>query len=445
MAGRCVSGGVAVAVALHLTAARSEDLTTVRQHDDRRSPLAPSSVDVSPDGRFVAFESFARLVPDDTDDEADVYVLDRRTGVTTLESGALDPSVTVARPRITADGRWVVFQIWQLRADGVPQSGVALWDRSTSTLEVLSKGVHGEPVNGSSRDPDISDNGRVVVFSSTATNLVDGPDANGTEEDVFACDVATGAIRRVSVNVAGVQPTVGASFRPSVSADGQAIAFVSLADLDCGTVSPVAGPRHSGQVFVRDLAFETTSRVSRTQKGRPPERGAASPSISGDGRYVAFVSDSPDIVDGDRNNLADVFLYDRQTEKVTLVSRSAFGGSANGVSTNPAVSFDGRFVAFQSDASNFLCARRCPPAFEDINLLWDVFVFDRLAGRSVRVSGDDDGGWMEPSDGPALAASAPIVAFTSRHPIDRADRSNDFDLFIRAPFEPPPLTVRAKR
>lgn len=445
MAGRTVIAGAAAAIALRLASPDPADLVTVRQNDDRRSPFTPAAVDISADGRFVAFESFARLVAGDTDDDTDIYVLDRRTGITTLETEPLDPGVTVTRPRISADGRWIVFQITQLQVGGAPQSDIMLADRQASTLTLVSTGPRGEPANGSSRDPDISDNGRIAVFSSTATNLVPGPDANGAEEDIFALEVPSGTVRRVSLNAEGLQPSIGASFRPSLSADGQVMAFVSLADLDHRTPPrPTGAQRRPTQVFVRDLALATTTRVSRTSKGRPPDRNSAWPAISGDGRYVAFASEAPDLVDGDRNQASDVFLFDRQKETTTLVSRSAVGGSANGVSTSPDLSFDGRFVAYQSDASDIVCARRCLAAAEDINLLWDVFVFDRFAGRSVKVSGDESGGWMEASDGPALAASAPVVAFSSRHPIDMADRRNDFDLFIRAPFVPPPISLRLK-
>jgi len=441
VAGRVVIAGV-IAAALRLTSPDAADLVTVRQADDRRSSFAPSAVDISADGRFVAFESFARLVAGDTDDEADVYVLDRHTGVTTLESGALELGATVMRPRICADGRWIVFQVTRLLSGGAPQSDVMLADRLASTLTIISKGPRGD-VNGSSRDPDISDDGGIVVFSSTATNLVAGPDANGAEEDVYAFDVASGSLRRVSLNDDGLQSTIGASFRPSLSADGHVIAFVSLADLDHQTPPRRTGAqRRPTQVFVRDLSLGRTIRISRTAKGRPPDQNSSWPAVSGDGRYVAFASESPDLVDGDRNKASDVFLYDREKGTTTLVSRSALGGTANGVSTSPDVSFDGRFVAYQSDASDIVCAHRCPAVAEDINLLWDVFVFDRFAGRSVQVSGDESGGWMEASDGPALAASAPVVAFSSRHPIDMSDHRNDFDLFIRAPFEPPKMSRR---
>jgi hypothetical protein len=114
------------------------------------------------------------------------------------------------------------------------------------------------------------------------------------------------------------------------------------------------------------------------------------------------------------------------------VSRGADGGPANGASAAPAISGDGRFVAFQSDASNLVCARNCPAALQDVNLLWDVFVYDRSSQRISRASVERTGGWMEPSIGPALSGSGDVLAFSSRHPIDVLDRANDFDLFVRA-------------
>jgi hypothetical protein len=87
-------------------------------------------------------------------------------------------------------------------------------------------------------------------------------------------------------------------------------------------------------------------------------------------------------------------------------------------------------VAFQSDASDLVCASRCPPESEDINLLSDVFLFDRTTGALAWISTEPSGAWMEESAAPAIDASGRIVAFTSRHPIDERDVANDFDLFV---------------
>jgi Tol biopolymer transport system component len=128
-----------------------------------------------------------------------------------------------------------------------------------------------------------------------------------------------------------------------------------------------------------------------------------------------------------------VFLYERATGTITLVSRSVTGRPANGASVNPALSADGRFVAFQSDASDLTCAARCLADVEDINLLPDVFVLDRQIGTITRISTSATGGWMEESAAPALDALGGTVAFASKHPIDDEDVANDFDLFLRVP------------
>jgi hypothetical protein len=148
---------------------------------------------------------------------------------------------------------------------------------------------------------------------------------------------------------------------------------------------------------------------------------------------VAFVSDATNLVPGDKNRLADVFLYDTSTGSTVLVSHGAKGGAANGASALPAISADGGVVAFQSDASDLVCARQCGAAVEDINLLPDVFLFDRATAAVTLISGDRTGGWMAPSVAPALDASGRVVTFTSRHPIDASDDRNDFDLFVRVP------------
>jgi hypothetical protein len=119
------------------------------------------------------------------------------------------------------------------------------------------------------------------------------------------------------------------------------------------------------------------------------------------------------------------------TRAVTLVSRGLDGRPAGGTSINPAVSRDGRFVAFQSDAANLECTGDCRHALEDINLLPDVFVFDRTTSRVTRVSTGLDRGWIEESAAPALDAAGQVVAFSSKHPIHAADTNHDFDLFVR--------------
>jgi Tol biopolymer transport system component len=383
--------------------------------------------------------SYARLAPGDLDERSDIYVLDRGTGRVTLESVAADGARIghdCVRPGISGDGRYVVFESTISRGGLPPATVVVVRDRWTDANTAVPGAIPGGPRSESSGSAAISADGRVVVFESTVTDLVPGVDANGGGRDIYLFEVDTGALRRVSVDSAGRQPSAGSSYSPSVSADGRYVAFTSTGGLDgLATASAPPGASHArrpfSHVYVRDTHLNVTTRVDVCPRDAAPDGRSWHGAVSGDGRHVAFVSDATNLVTGDRNRSADVFLFDRSTGSTALVSRGARGGSANGASGLPAISADGRVVAFHSDASDLVCARQCPQASEDINLLPDVFLFDRSSGGVTRISGDGTGGWMAPSVGAALDGTGRVVTFSSRHPTDTTDDRNDFDLFMR--------------
>jgi TolB protein len=396
---KTIAATTTAAAAVTIGVVGSPHMITVVQHDPHRSSFEAPSVAVSADGRFVAFVSYARLAPADTNDLRDVYVLDRASGQITLES--LAPTGASAadsnHPAISGDGTMLAYE-----------TGGDVWlrDRREGLTRVIGPG----------RDPAISGDGRLVAFASMAPDLAPGHDANGQKQDVYLYEVATGHLRPITGASGGLQPSSSASVTPSVSADGRYIAFASIGGLPSTGHSAHA----PSQIYVRDDQLNTTTRVSEGWQ----------PAISADGRYVAFVSGATNLVAGDRNRSPDVFLADLRTGSIELVSRSVRGGSANGTSIAPALSADARFVVFQSDASDLVCGRNCTAADEDINLVWDVFVLDRRDHAITRMSADAAGGWMEPSIGPALDAAGEVIAFSSRHPIDAADVTNDFDLFV---------------
>ena len=408
-------------------------LLTVPQRDALRLESSPAPAGLNADGRWVAFDSYARLAPADTNNHRDVYVLDRTTGRVTLESLTPEGEVLTGDsgyPRLSGDGRYLVFETAVSAADGTAiGTEIVLRDRVQNTTRRVSRGMSEDGIPESSRAPAISEDGRIVAFASGATDLVAGRDENGTMEDVYLFEVTTGLVRRISVDSQGVQRPDGASFAPSVSADGRYVAFTSTATLDGGEARSSSG-RPIASVYVRDMRIGVTERVSVCADGMPPDGSSSDPAISRDGRYVAFASEATNLVAGDRNRSADIFLRDLRTHSVVLISRSASGGAANGRSGNPVVSADGRFVAFQSQASDLICARRCSAAIEDINLVSDVFLFDRVTSLMIRISAGP-GGWAEESAAPQIDAAGDVIAFTSRHPIDERDINNDFDLFIR--------------
>ena len=387
---------------------------TIAQNDIYRQSLDRALVDVTADGRYIAFTSYSPLVPADADDRRDVYVLDRATGSVTLESLAFDGIVgsNSGHPSLSDDGRFLVYETYLLSENAEPLN-VVLRDRRDAIVRVLSTGPAREPANGPSRAPAISGDGRLVAFTSSATNLTAGNDATGTSEHIYTAEVSSGAVRRIAVPVSNVSGSRMFSSSPALSATGRYVAFVSSS----------GGDR---DVNIHDAQMRTTTRVSVTM----PNGRSWAPAISADGRYVTFVSAASNLVAGDDNHSPDIFVSDWQMGSTELVSRTAKGRSANDASYNPAISGDGRFIAFQSEASDLVCTVRCATAMEDINLLSDVFLYDRQTRSMRRISGDDRGPWMEPSVAPALDATARVVAFSSRHPTNAADRRNDFDLFI---------------
>jgi Tol biopolymer transport system component len=424
---------IVVTVLAGVTAFDSTSMVTVRQADNRPSFVSRSAPSVSRDGRFVAFASYARLVDADTNDFLDVYVLDRVSGRVTVET---QPSLDADagrdndRPRLSGDGRFLAYESSRQRtgpADVSPDWVIGLRDRQTASGRIISR--DGRLPDGASRGAEVGADGRVVVFSSSATNLVDGPDANGAFEDVYTYDIGSGTITRVSVDSSGRQLAAGSSFAPSVSADGRYIAFTSTAVFDTTRPARSSSNRPLAEVYVRDTVLGTTTPVSASPDGGWPNGPSYDSAISANGKYVAFVSDAVNLVTRDRNGYPDIFVRDLERRTTILVSRSVSGGSANGPSGHPEISSDGEMVTFQSDASDLVCAARCPAGRRDINLVSDVFLFTR-ATKSVECISRGRQTWMEPSVNPAIDGAGSVVAFSSRHPIDADDSRNDLDLFV---------------
>jgi Tol biopolymer transport system component len=404
---------------------------TVPQRDTRRSRSSGASASISADGRDVAVTSVARLSAGDLAALADIYVLDRETTTVTLESASVEGrplNSDCSQPAISADGRYVVFDAIVGDDPARSATDVVLRDRVANTARRITIGSDGARSNGWRGQPVLGASGGVVVFASSATNLVLGPDVNASQADVYRFDRAGNAIERISVDSGGAQHQ-GGSLTPSVSEDGRYVAFSSAAVLgNPPGPEQVRNQARFPAIYLRDTRTGRTTPVGGTA---PPDDGSVTPVISANGQFVAFVSRATNLVPRDRNKASDVFLYEVTTRAITLVSRSSNGATANGASLGPAISADGRFVAFQSDASDMACARNCPSGEDDINLLPDVFVFDRVTGQIASVSLDGHGTWLEESGAPAIAGNGAVVAFPSRHPISAGDVLNDFDLFVR--------------
>jgi len=263
---------------------------------------------ISAQGGIVAFDSYAtNLVPGDTNGGFDVFVRNRTANTTrriSLGSGGIQANGESTGASVSADGRYVVYESGasNLVTDDINgQVDVFLRDLGTATTELVSVGVGGEPANGLSTIADVSGDGRYVVFTSVASNLVPN-DTNG-EADVFMRDRATGTTSRLSITSAGQQGN-GQSLNGSVSDDGMRISFDSFAD------NLVTGDTN-GQpdVFVRDRQQATTTRVSVSSSNAEGNQGSVASAISGDGRFVSFTSGASNLVPMDTNRAADIFVH----------------------------------------------------------------------------------------------------------------------------------------
>jgi len=312
-------------------------------------------VSMSANERYVVFESVAtNLVTGDTNGARDIFVHDRHTATTTRVSvgaGGVEANGDSSVPSISSDGRYVAFESVATNLVAGDTNGVAdafAHDRQTGTTTRVSITSGGAQADGASTHPAISADGSIVAFDSVATNLVAG-DTNGVM-DVFARDSLLGTTTRMSVDTSGAQSD-GASAKPAISANGAIVVFESTAS------NLVAGDSNALlDVFWRDRspAATGTGRVSVGTGGIQGAGPSASPSISGDGRFVAFASDASNIVAGDTNLTMDVFVRDRQTASTARVSVDTGGTQGAMWSGDPSITIDGRFVAFASDADNLV-------------------------------------------------------------------------------------------
>ena len=392
------------------------------------SSIVTSSV--SANGRFVTFASSSyTLVNGDNNGSQDIFVHDRQTGVTELVSVASDGSQGnrgSSYSSISGDGRIVAFISNASNLVDGDTNGISdafIHDRVTGITERVNVPSTQAQANEPTYTALISADGRFVVFESEDNNLV----ANDTNRnDVFVHDRTTGTTELVSVSL---NPTPGFSdsSNPSISADGRYVAFTS------NSKTLAAGIASSGaavQVFVRDRVQGTTEFISTSPDGAPANKNSSETSISADGRFVSFSSVADNLVTGDSNAGQDIFVHDRQSGSTEIVSIASDGTQANNVSSNTvissfsSISASGRFVVFESRASNLVNA--------DTNGKIDIFIHDRDADITERLSVSSTGDQGNDSSSRAsISADAGFVAFWSfsSNLVD-ADSNGTADVFV---------------
>jgi Tol biopolymer transport system component len=381
---------LALAVAISCVPAWAQTTQLVSVHIGGVSDGPSSCAAISADGRYVAFASSAtNLVPGDTNGRADIFVRDRQLGTTAIVSvdsngvQGLDHSYV---PAISADGRYVAF--YSDASNLVPNDvngydDVFVRDRVGGTTAIVS-----DVPNGAG-----GGNGGIQISTPPAISA-DGryvafvtyaynlvPNDNNGAPDVFVRDRNTGATTRVSVDSMGMEAN-SYSRSPSISADGRYVAFTSHAsNLVSGDTNGV------DDIFLHDLQTGATERMSLDGGGIQGDRESLWSSVSADGNDVVFSSNARNLVAGDINLATDVFLRERSagtTERVSVANGGTEGDRASGSYGAPWISPDGRYVVFDSRATNLI-------AGWPTNQWNDVFVRDRLAGTTDQESLDSNG------------------------------------------------------
>jgi Tol biopolymer transport system component len=368
---------------------------------------------MSRDGRWVVFSSVSStLVAGDVNGNDDVFVRDRQTGINLLMSVASDGTQgndASFLPAISGDGRFVAFSS---AADNLvagdtnryrdvflhdrDPDGNGIFDEGNATTILISRRTDGGQSDDVSTDPVISGDGSTVVFES-GSNLT--PDSDGTIQ-LFAYDVASGTLTCVSVGYDG-DPSGGDSRHASLSDDGRLVAFESRSGR---LVQDDSNGRMD--VFVRDRQAGVTTRVSVATDGTQGDDDSYDAAISADGSLVAFASDARNLVPGDLNGNADVFLHDPVAGTTELASILSDGTQAAGASRHPVLSGDGGLLAFDTLANNLVPL--------DPNGKSDVVLRDRSTGTFETISANCMGGTANgPSSLPALTPDGRFVSLFS--------------------------------
>ena len=412
-------------------------MLTVEQRDARRSMSDHPTSAVSADGRFIAFTTFSQLAPADVDSSSDVYVLDRVRQHVTLEStsppargrfGEAGPGHALAidsqRPGISGDGRFVVYE----RNDVI-----VVRDRRDGVTKVVAIGTQ----------PFITEDGHTVLFTATDFDRVKAVDVNGLRNDVYSVDVRSGDGRRVSDDLHGLDNALASSVSPTASADGRYVAFTSRPPFQSSdtrasrvyvrdtalNVTKFVGagwkPSISGDgqfvafvgvsdrmphIFLADLQTGATRVITKSVRRGLANGVSGNPTMSSDGRFVAFQSEANDLVAADDFNLLpDVFVFDRTTGAITRISGDP-GGVWMEPSGGPSIDATGSVVAFSS---------RHPTDASDKRNDFDLYVATLRSLNTVSMSSTQGRGsaGIFSTNSLRLSVSAARYSYSSRFPV----------------------------
>jgi Tol biopolymer transport system component len=376
----------------------------------------------SPDGRFVVFESDANnLVAGDNNGQRDIFLKDLSTGaiirLSTTAGGAQADSNSL-NVQFSPDGGFVVFTSYAtnlITGDTNNATDIFLKDLTTGAVTRLSTTANGTQANGNSSDAQLSQDGHLMVFSSTAANL---GGSGSFFPNIFLKDLTTGAVTLVTSAADGTQAN-GLNSDARFSPDGHSAVFESSAN------NLVTGDANNQiDIFLKDLSTGAVTLVTNTADGTQGNGRSYDARFSADGHFVMFTSAATNLVAGDTNGASDIFLKDLNTKAVIRLSTAADGTQANGRSYDARFSADGHFVVFTSEASNLVA--------DDTNGVSDVFLKDLTTGAITRLSTAANGAQTDfDSYTPLFSPDGHSVVFESDATnLVAGDGNNRTDLFL---------------
>lgn len=382
---------------------------------------------ISRDGKWVLFTTFAtNLVDDGGNNFWDVVLWEQATGDLTFAGKpfqGVSANNHVWGTSISGDGRWSCME--SAATDLVPgdnnnRTDVFVFDRVSGMITLESLGGTNAQGNGNSFGGCVSDDGLSLVFASDASDLIAG-DTNGVR-DIFLRDRVFGTVTLVSVGLAGALGD-GLSGWPTISGDCRYIAFASYA-----TNLVPGDTTNNSNLFVRDMLTGTTAMVDVTSAGVMATYGSGSARISADGRCVAFLTQDNILVPGDTNNNWDLFVRDMVTGAITRENVDFAGNQISTPPYEPSLSADGRYVSFNSSATNHVLG--------DNNNAGDVFIRDRLLGVTRLASLTSAGTQLNDgsnSVGGALSGDGQAICFHSLATnVVPGDTNGRADVFARS-------------
>jgi len=385
-----VSLGVAAAV-LPAHANPGDTQIIWGSYNDYLATTGGTTANLSADGRYAVFHSYVDiLIPGQS--PPGYFIWDSRTLYMDWISGG------TGTPTVSDDGQTVAY-----RDDGEWSAGPGIFAGST----LVSVGLGGAAANGvCGEGPQVSGNARFVAFACSATNLVRG-DTNGVA-DIFVRDRQAATTQRVNLGPGGAQANA-ASFLNSISPDARYVVFTTTAsNLVAGDTNGVA------DVFLRDRRTGVTERISLRNGGGQANGASRRGFVSGDGRYVVFTSEATNVVVGDTNGVADVFVRDRVARTTERLSVNPSGVQGNRASDASGISADGRYVALVSAATNLISGDANPGA--------DAFVLDRDTGRFELASVSTDGVQGKGNTTYAsLSRNGHVIVLSTTAPLDVMD------------------------